>query len=579
MKKVLSVVLAVAMVLGCVASLAFVVGDMGSVTTPTNSALRVEDIHVTDEAAMVAGMEIYGNFADLDGNLYAQNQIIRIALDIAVYNPNNYSNVSGVAHTTGRGNTATLIIESDTVDFALNQQQPYASMVLYKPMYTGVTTVNNVLIATRNAKDNTPLTSIYTPKVSEDHSKLEIAVRYLTQSSGNNVTLKFASENARFDEDSGLVLIGVSDNVNTVRTDYTLVFTGVTKGATTEEGRITVSMQDKAGDSFEGDGIVTVTRNNHVYRIVKKYDNQRGLVSNSGNYGVGDEKCDAYYEEALNWADVNATGRDSYPELFDVDVVGYEVYLLLSNADGKVETEADNYWGAVGRFETEQVRYGKLYKDLWGDDVPTLGESLGFAYLDADVTWNDVIVNTLDAQRQLTFYKESREPGNEIYKVGSNPDYLKGGRIWSNTNGTITWTGVALSDQPYMTARTALEQFMSDFGFGFGSSYGYKVEDANFVEAATYEELGTATYNGNAIVIEQPDEDPDVEEPTDNDEVPDEGDIDEEPIPDEGDIDEEPIPDEPVPETGDASAAVAVALTAAALVAAAGLAVVLKKAR
>ena len=573
MKKVLSVVLAVAMVLACVASLAFVVGDMGSVTTPTNSALRVEGIHVTDEAAMTAGMEIYGNFADLDGSLYAQNQIIRIALDIAVYNPNNYSNVSGVAHTEGSGNTATLIIESDTVDFALNQQQPYASMVLYKPMYTGVTTVNNVLIATRNATEAAPLTPIYTPEVSEDHSKLEIDVRYLTQKDGKNVTLEFASEKARFDAKAGLVLIGVSDNVNTVRTDYTLVFTGVTKGATTEEGRITVSMQDKAGDSFEGDGVVTVTRNNHVYRIVKKYDD----TENSKNYITG-KKADAYggTTEELNWADVNATGRDSYPELFDVDVVGYEVYLLLSNADGKVETEGDNYWGAVGRFETEQVRYGKLYKDLWGDDVPTLGESLGFAYLDEGVVWKDVIVNTLDSQRQLTFYKESRDPANEIYKVGANPDYLHGGKIWRNTNGTITWANVALSDQPYMTARTALEQFMSDFGFGFGSSYGYKVEDANFVEAATYEELGTATYNGNAIVVPQPDEDDDVEEGTDPGEIPDEGDIDEEPIPD------EPIPDEtpePVPETGDASAAVAVALTAAALVAAAGLAVVLKKAR
>ena len=49
---------------------------------------------------------------------------------------------------------------------------------------------------------------------------------------------------------------------------------------------------------------------------------------------------------------------------------------------------------------------------------------------------------------------------------------------------------------------------------------------------------------------------------------------DDEEIPDEGDV--EP---EPVPETGDASTAVAIALTAAALVAATGLAVVMKKAR
>ena len=74
MKKVLSVVLAVAMVLACVASLAFVLDNQTGSVTATNSALRVEDFHITDEAAMNSGLQVYGELADLEGGLYAKNQ-------------------------------------------------------------------------------------------------------------------------------------------------------------------------------------------------------------------------------------------------------------------------------------------------------------------------------------------------------------------------------------------------------------------------------------------------------------------------------------------------------------------------
>lgn len=564
MKKVLSVVLAVAMVLACVASLAFVLEDQTGSVTATNSALKVEDFHVTDEAAMTTGLQVYGELADLDGGLYAKNQIIRFALDLAVYNPNYLA--SGVEHATpGSGNPAQLIIESDTVDFALNQQQPYASMVLYKPLHVAGIVSTNLMVGVSNATAPGATSAIYTPVVSSDHGTMKVDVRYVTATSAKKpLSLQDASNGTRFDKDLGLVLLGVSDNVSTIKTDYTLVFTGVTKGDTTQEGRVTVSMQDKAGDTFATDGYATITKNNHTYRIKKYYANN--VTPNSGNtYLIGALK-DAWGQTPLKWTSLY--GRTQYSELYDVDAVGYEVFVLLSNTDGKVETEGDNIWGIVGMFETEQVRYGKLFEDQHGKDVPGTGLSLGLDYFNG-TTYDAVSVNPVPVFGTQYFVLGTNK---EVYRAGAGADGIFAGSFDSNLNLT------GINETAYMTARTALDQFMSDFGFGFGSGYTYKIADANFTNEATYEELGRATYNGNAIVIEQPEEDPDVEEPTDNDEVPDEGDIDEE-LPDEGDIDEEPIPDEPVPETGDASAAVAVALTAAALVAAAGLAVVLKKAR
>ena len=263
--------------------------------------------------------------------------------------------------------------------------------------------------------------------------------------------------------------------------------------------------------------------------------------------------------------------------LYDIDAVGYQVFILLDDKGDK--NELNDVYGLIGIFETEQVRKGAIYAtealNQRGEDIHQ-GISLGLSYYTGK-TYTGVrteLVTIYGAQYYLA------DGTQEVYRRTSTPDYLY--QFTFNDDYDFTTSVAPNAATGYtptaITARTALDTFMSDFGFGTGTGYNYKIQDSNFVSAATYDELGTATYNGNAIVVPQPEEDPDVEEPTDNDEVPDEGDIDEE-LPDEGDIDEEPIPDEPVPETGDASAAVAVALTAAALVAAAGLAVVLKKAR
>lgn len=573
MKKVLSVVLAVAMVLACVASLAFVLDNQTGIPTATNSALNVEGIHVTDEAAMVAGVKVYSELANLNDNLYAKNTIIRFAIDLAVKNPYYDRTVEPT-----KGNVATLILESDTVDFRLNQQQPYTSMVLYKPYYLdGIITTNLVNVVANEAR--------YEPYVSEDNGTMKINVRYRTaMGDGSSMTLENASNWANFENtktNQGLVLVGVSDNVTTVKTDYTLVVTGVAKGELNQEGLVTLSMQDKAGDTFDDDtkGVVKVEKNDHTYVIKKYYDTNKKSGAYSGITAIASLK-DAFGEYGLQWTSRMTTNYGP-SELVDVDAVGYEVFILLD--DKGDNNESNDVYGLIGMFETEQVRTGALYGEGRGQDLDNTGMSLGLSYLTKDSSGESYVgVDTVLVS--YTGPEYVLRNGGEVYRA-SNPDYLYGYTFDAGYQSSAVTQGIANTADDnngrlvgYMTARTALNTFMSDFGFGIGNGYNYKVVDANFTNEATFEELGRATYNGNAIVVPQPDEDDDVEEGTGEEEIPDEGDIGEE-LPDEGDIDEEPIPDEPVPETGDASAAVAVALTAAALVAAAGLAVVLKKAR
>ena len=574
MKKVLSVVLAVAMVLACVASLAFVIGAQDGTVTRTDDALKVDGFYITDRTAMFEGAvpeyRVVTDLMELDNAPYAPNNIITFALELAVYNP--YFPGSTVEHTDGAGyrdwgNETTLTIKSDTVNFLPASN----TMTLYKP-YTpagNLMFVNMVQVSKQDDLANKGVTL-------NDDGSLDIDVVYYTRlattvvDSDDLVSTTDVNNNAQFwteegDRPAGLTLYGVSDSTSVEKTSYILVFDGVTTGAADQEGIVTVEREDKPGDTFEDDGVVTVTKNGHTYRIYKFYDDPTASDGNTNDVvGVEDE----YGSFAMRWDDRAQEYEDT---IYDVDLVGYRVDVLISNKNGELDETANNddVWGTVGLFETEQVRYTSLWgEELEGKDTG-FGISLGFDHYDGtpSVTpkWVGVTEGPLTAQG-VQYYRGNSS--NEIYRFGTDPDYL-----WGTDGGVTTYL-----DNYDLTAREALEQFMSDFGFGTGSNYSYKIQDSDFTDAATFEELGKATYNGNAIVVPQPEEDDDVEEGTGDEEVPDEGDIDEE-LPDEGDIDEEPIPDEPVPETGDASAAVAVALTAAALVAAAGLAVVLKKAR
>lgn len=108
-----------------------------------------------------------------------------------------------------------------------------------------------------------------------------------------------------------------------------------------------------------------------------------------------------------------------------------------------------------------------------------------------------------------------------------------------------------------------LETMMNDFGFSTNANY--KLQDKNFEQATTYKATLTATYNPAPV------DDGEVDEGTD--ETPDD-EIDD-------DIIEEEIPEveeEEVPQTGDKSADIALALTLGALLSAAALAIVMRKA-
>ncbi len=582
MKKVLSVVLAVAMVLGCVASLAFVVGDMGSITNPTNSALKVENFYVTSDDAMRIGVQAYSDLVELTDAPYDVNSVIRLAVELAVYNPNYLPN--GVKPTSGEGanghgNLSTLTFKSNTVSFALSG----STMLLYTPYVMDVDLPYFTNMVRASLVDaGTGL------EVSKDGHTMDLDVYYYTGAweDGRLIDIEYVT-NVGNTDDNGLHLYGVSDDTSTIKTDYTLVLTGVTTGSLEQEGLVTLEREDKAGDTFEEDGEVVVTKNGHTYWIQKRYAKGTDTYNKywlSHKVAAGEKDLrDGTADDRLNWTHLMTEG---YPSVYDVNAVGYVVRVLLNDNDQKTVEDLKDHgtWGVIGMFETEQVRWGSLAGDLEGTDVETYGRSLGFDYwgpaadraadnggspLGGTDNWIAVGQNILTAFGDTEYYKgDPSKSVNEVFKAGKDGDHLYGG------DGSAS----NVYQDEYMTAREALTTFLSDFGFGTGSQYTYKVQDSDFEEATTYEQLGQATYNGNAIVVPQPEEDDDVDEGTDPGEIPDEGDIGEE-LPDEGDIDEEPVPDEPVPETGDASAAVAVALTAAALVAAAGLAVVLKKAR
>lgn len=526
MKKILSVILAVAMVLGCVAALAFVI-DPGTGTTPTNQAFTVEDFHVTDSSAIVEGIRVYSDLANLNGSPYDKNSVIRFAVDMSVKNP--YNPFNGV-QPSGTGtkvdyDSYSLLFESKTVDFGLSTA--VGGMAVYAPYYVAGVTATNLV--------NVKLSGNGYASWDSDNGMLTVPVRVYTQA--NNAPISQVNTGAWF-QDGVVQLNGQSDNYTVVKTDFTLVLTGVTKGETTEEGLVTLKVQEQAANDFSNavPSTLYVTKNNRVYYIKKWTSNDNATTTPwFTSYGYQNHK---------------------YGNLYENYAATYFIGLVNVGADGKTGT-ADDVRMPIAGFETEVVEYGAVFGKLKGEDVPNLGKSLGLVYWGPGGNYN------LDRVVRQTLLGDSKyyDLDNNTAVIFTDADTLANG----------------------MTRRAALEQLMADFGFSFNVANTYKITDDIFTSAATYEVLATADYNGNAVVIPQDPDEGDVDEGTDDEEIPDEGDVDEE-VPDEGDIDEE-IPDEgdvepePVPETGDASTAVAIALTAAALVAATGLAVVMKKAR
>lgn len=175
--------------------------------------------------------------------------------------------------------------------------------------------------------------------------------------------------------------------------------------------------------------------------------------------------------------------------------MGYRVSILL-DANGEKTVaglKANGTWGLIGRFETEQVRYGEIWgEELEGKDVEGLGHSMGLAYWNgdsADRAWRPVYRNYLEAFQPYFIYDGATQ--KEVYAASGNAVRRLILDDVVNCNTRVP--------AGYMTERQALDAFLSDFGFGTGTEYSYKVIDANFTNEGTFEQLGTADYNGNAI--------------------------------------------------------------------------------
>ena len=258
----------------------------------------------------------------------------------------------------------------------------------------------------------------------------------------------------------------------------------------------------------------------------------KGVVFEGGvAYVVRNDRHYKVEKVAAVWDKVTAT----VPSYAALSTIGYKITLGTAKTDGTYD-----YDKPVAQFDTEVVVYNGIDPEVDGTDIEGIGCSLGLV-----------------------------EDGVKVFKTVLND----GTTVYLRADGTKAFvTG---------TDTTRLARFqtcMDDFGFKTDVGYTYKLTDALFTVDGTYAVVREATYNNGTVVPVEPeaDEDPTVDEPTEEEPVEEEP-IDEEPV-DEEPIDE-PIEEPEAPQTGDFAANVAVALAAAAIVAAAALAFVMKKVR
>lgn len=521
MKKTLSIVLALALALSMIASMAFVLGPSTGLAGATNSALNITKFFTTfDKTNLIGGTRLYSEIVDKTDSAFAKNELIQFCVEFEVLNAKVIAN--GVDDKKANG-ISTLLFSSDTVNLSVNQYP--GQMALYED--AGMELVNAVKVGLNNINPNTGAT------VSGYQGNT-----YNTKKNELSVSVEF-TQAEKATRDNGFTADGIylkaPASYKDAKATYSLIFSGVTKGEITEKGSVQMKTAYKAGSVFTGgapvviggeattSGIgstVKVERNGRTYKIEK-------VVGQWAN--VNNDTTVPYYADVQSFG----TTADGKPA-----GLGYKV-MLRGDKDA---TQPDGYkWIDVAEFDTEVVTYKGIDIEVNGTDIEGIGVSLGLV---EDVKGTPTKV-----------FKTVLQDGTTVYL---------------RANG----------EKAFMDAADAgkLARFqtcMDDFGFKTDVGYTYKLTDALFTSAGAFSVTREATYNNGTVVPVEPeaDEPGDVEEPTDEDPV------DEEPA-DEEPVDEEPVDEEPeAPTTGDVASNVAIALAAAAIVAAAALAVVMKKAR
>lgn len=535
MKKTLTIVMALALAVSMLASFAFVLYD-GTTPGVKGEGFKIASFHVTDDAALVGGVRVYAPLANLsETTLYAKNTIIRFAVNFEVLNP--YVAANNAKAFTGK---VTMEFSSSTVDLALSS---YAGQIALHVPYTasGLTTFNLANVQVSGAK--IPGTDPADPdefygkggdyKVAYNTLEAVFEAKTNSDAEGSKLTATGADIGTKF------------SNLTKASHKFSYVFSGVTLGDVSAKGLVTLKTGFEGKNKFTAEikdgsspeltvgGAMLIKKGTRTYVIHRI-----------------DDFADSGYENLVKHQAIsNATGYNFYK-------AGYRIYLATYDSTDNSGVATYNLT-PVAQLDTEVVKFAGTGVGLDGKDVPGVGVSLGLEKLvgtgltatvasNGDVAVTGTETNVLVMRNFLT-------DGSYYYMYGENA-------------GSYTAGAKAFSPEELARLNTMFE----DFGFGTGANYSYKITDSYFETAGDYKVVLNAEYNGGKVVPIEIEEEGDLEEGTEEEELPEE----------EGDIEEEIDDEEEVPaETGDFASDIALALTAAAIVAAAALAFVMKKAR
>jgi hypothetical protein len=316
MKKTLSIVLALALALSMVASMAFVLGPSTGVTGATNSALNITAFYTTYDASnLVAGTRLYSEIVDKTDSAFAKNELIQFCVKFDVLNAKTVAN--GVASDKANG-TSTLVFTSDTVNLSVNQYP--GQMALYED--AGMELVNAVKVSTNLSGQG----GVYNAKA----NSLTVEVDFSQAETGRI---------NGFDAEG--IAIAAPASYKEAKASYALIFSGITKGEITEKGAVQMQTAYDSGVSFNKDGVAYVVRNGRHYQIKKV---------------------------AAKWT-ATTTSVPSYAAL---STIGYEVTLGTAQTDGSYKYDLP-----VAQFDTEVVVYQNIDSEVNGTDIEGIGSSLG----------------------------------------------------------------------------------------------------------------------------------------------------------------------------------------------------------
>jgi len=351
------------------------------------------------------------------------------------------------------------------------------------------------------------------------------------------------------DSDRTLVLYAPSGN--TAKVSYAFIFSGITKGDITEQGLAKLVIEKSKAVKFKD--YDPSTSSDPAGQVIKVVKNGRTYYVEKVVEVTIDDNTDPVKHPFLS---TTLVGNPFY-KLYKV---GYRVYLL---GNKKLNTDGTKYEYElipVAQLDTESVTWSSDIADvtLRGEEVEGLGCSLGLEKITS-------------AAPVLEVDKDKALPTEYDFTSGYAPSTALVFRTVLS-DGTVRYVdgGGKLAFDADELAR--LNTMLADFGFSTDVDYTYKLEDKYFTTAGQETRVLTATYNNGTVVPVETEEETDVEEGTEEEELEEDEDIVE-------DIDEELEEDDEVPATGDFAADIALALTAAAIVAAAALAFVMKKAR